>query len=709
MPSQCVRVEWDGDFAVVITNNPPVNTITADVRAGLNAALATIKASYSVRGVVLMCEGSTFFSGADIGEFSGPPREVEYRTLFNAFEALEVPVVAAMHGTVMGGGSELALACHYRIAAPSTRFAMPEVTLGIIPGAGGTQRLPRLIGAEKALEFILSAKPISAQQAGELGFLDELVEGGLRAAAVNFVRLLLAANKGPRRTGEMNVDPESATAGVFQKLTAQARKAYPNRNAGLVAVDAVRKASQSSLEEGLEYETIRVNECKQSVESRGAVHVFFAERDSRRVPGLDNAASAAPVKSAGVIGAGTMGAGIAVCFANAGIPVTMVDANTPALERGIDSLNRTYQGMVDKGRITAGEKAQRMGLIRPSLHYGELRDADVVVEAVFESMDLKKQIFTKLNGIAKRGAVLATNTSTLDIEIIADSTSRPGDVIGMHFFAPANVMPLLEVVRTSRTSATTIRTVMELAKRIRKTPVLARVCYGFIGNRMMEGYAREAERMVLEGATPRQVDGALEEWGMAMGILAVFDMAGIEVGVNVHRANATRYPADPTYYQADFALHEAGRMGQKNGKGYYRYEAGNRSRFDDPDAVEILRQRAHVLGIETRNHSTEEIQQRCLYPLLNEGFRILGEGIAMRAADIDVVWTSGYGFPRYRGGPMFHAETMGLPALLAGIHEYRDVFGRMHWEPAPLLVELVERGIRIADWEREQQGEGALA
>ena len=709
MSLQCVRVEWDGDIAIVITNNPPVNTINSDVRAGLNDALAAIQSSPVVRGVVLMCEGSTFFSGADIGEFSGPPREVEYRALFNAFEGLEVPVVAAMHGTVMGGGLELALASHYRIAAASTRFALPEVTLGIIPGAGGTQRLPRLIGAEKALELILSAKPIAAQQAKELGLIDQIVEGELRTFALHFVRSLLTAGQGPRRTCEMKIDPSSATAEIFQRLAAHARKQYPNRNAGLVAVDAVRKAVELPFAEGLEYETARVNECKNSVESRGAVHVFFAERESRRVPGLQPNARAAPIKSAGIIGAGTMGVGIAICFANAGIPVTLVDADTAALDRGTDNLNRIYQGMVERGRLTEAEKSQRLAHIRPTIDYGDLHDADVIVEAVFESMDLKREIFSKLDSVAKPGAVLATNTSTLDIDDIAAATNRPGDVIGMHFFAPANVMPLLEVVRTHRTSDTTIRTVMELAKPLRKTPVLSRVCYGFVGNRMMEGYAREAERMLLEGATPRQIDGALEDWGMAMGILAVFDMAGIEVGVNVHRANATRYPPDPTYYQADFALHEAGRLGQKNGKGYYRYEPGSRTRIDDPEALSVIRQRGFELGVVQRDHGTAEIQERCLLPLLNEGFRILGEGIVLRAADIDVVWTSGYGFPRYRGGPMFYAETLGLSAVLAGIRKYCDAFGRMHWEPAPLLVELVERGIGIADWEREQRSKGVAA
>jgi 3-hydroxyacyl-CoA dehydrogenase len=699
-----VRLERDAELALILVHNPPVNTIDAGVRGGLRAAVQEIAADSTVRGVLLLCEGSTFFSGADIGEFSGPPKEEEYRQLFNALEALPVPVVAGMHGTVLGGGLEIALACHYRVAAPTTRFGMPEVTLGIIPGAGGTQRMPRLIGAEQALDLILSARPIDTAQAQKLGFLDVVVAGDLRSGAVAYLRELLAVGRSVRRTGEMTVPASSATPEIFERMTRQARKLYPNRHAGEVAVEVVRAATHMPFAAGLEYETQRVNECKQSTESKGAVHAFFAERETRRIPGLPDA-QARPVKHAGVIGAGTMGGGIAICFANAGIPVTLLDANAAALERGIANIDRTYQSMVDRGRIDAAEKAQRMALIRSSLAYGDLGDADVIVEAVFEDMTLKHEIFRKLDAVAKPGAVLATNTSTLDIEQIAAATARPQDVIGMHFFSPANVMPLLEVVRTNETSPETIRTAMDLAKPLRKTPVLAKVCYGFIGNRMMEGYAREAERMVLEGATPRAVDSALEEWGMAMGILAVFDMAGIDVGVNVHTANAHQFPPDPAYYQADFALHEAGRLGQKNGKGYYRYEPGNRSRIDDPETIEILRARARTLQVPPREHSQQEIVERCLYPLLNEGLRILEEGVALRASDIDVVWTSGYGFPRYRGGPMFYAETIGLRTLLEGMRKYQAIFGPMHWQPAPLLVQLVEQGRTIAQWQA-QRGAG---
>ena len=380
--------------------------------------------------------------------------------------------------------------------------------------------------------------------------------------------------------------------------------------------------------------------------------------------------------------------------------MTVVDTTAEALQRGLGVIDRNYQSMVKRGRLSPEDKDKRMELIGTALDYGAFAESDVVIEAVFEEMALKKNIFGALDQAAKPGALLASNSSTLDVTEIARSTRRPGDVVGTHFFSPANVMPLLEVIRTELTGATAIRTAMDLAKLLRKTPVLAKVCYGFVGNRMMEGYAREAERIVLEGATPLHVDTVLEQWGMAMGILAVFDMAGVDVGVNVHKANADRYPPDPTYYQADFALVEAGRFGQKSGKGYYRYEPGDRSRYEDPEALALLRARAQQLGIPQRAHSDQEILDRCLYPLLNEGFRILEEGVVQRAADIDVVWTSGYGFPRYRGGPMFYAELIGLGALLEGIEGFRKEFGPMHWEPAPLLVDLVKTRKTIADWEQ---------
>lgn len=700
MSSDLVTMAMDGDVAVIAVNNPPVNTINTAVREAMLRVLADLRTRPDLGAVVLVCVGSTFFSGADISEFSGPPQEVAYRNLFRELEQLPVPVVAGMHGVVMGGGLEIALACHYRVALPGTRFALPEVTLGIIPGAGGTQRMPRLIGVERTLELIISARPVDVATGVSLGFIDAQIEGDVRAATVAYARRLIAEGAGPRRTSERSVDPATATPPVIERMTALAKKQYPNRQAALTAIEAVSAAVRLPFEEGLAYETELVNGAKVTDESKALVHVFFAERDTRKVPGLPAGTQSRAIASGGVVGAGTMGGGIAICFANAGLPVTILDSSRESLDRGLGVIGKTYDSMVKRGRLTAEEKEKRMALIRGTLDYADLGSADVVIEAVFESMDLKTKIFRTLDEVAKPGAVLATNTSTLDVEAIGAVTRRPQDVVGLHFFSPANVMPLLEVVRTDATSPAVIKTTLDLAKTLRKTPVLARVCYGFIGNRMMEGYAREAERMTLEGATPRQIDGALEAWGMAMGILAVFDMAGIDVGVNVHRANADRYPPDPTYYQADFALHAAGRLGQKNGKGYYRYVPGDRTRHDDPQAIQILADTSARLGVQARMHTPQEIVERCVYPLINEGIRILEEGVASRASDVDVVWCAGYGFPRYRGGPLFLADTLGLKTVLDGIMRYREIFGAMHWEPAPLLARLVAEGRTLREWDK---------
>jgi 3-hydroxyacyl-CoA dehydrogenase len=703
MNSNPVSVSLDQDIAVISVDSPPVNTISAAVRRGLFAAIADVRARPGLAAVVLHCRGSTFFSGADIGEFSGPPKEAEFRDLFRQLEQLPVPVVAGMHGVAMGGGLEIALACHYRVAVPGARFGLPEVTLGIIPGAGGTQRMPRLIGVEKTLELILAGRPVDAAAAIDLGFIDAMIEGDVLEATVAHARALVAKGAGVRRTSERSVDPATATPEILERLRVQARKQYPNREAWQTAIKAVSAAARLPFEEGLLYEEELANITKGTVEAKALIHVFFAERNTRKVPGL-SAAAKSSIASGGVIGAGTMGGGIAICFANAGLPVTVLDSSQAALDRGFAGIGKTYDSMVKRGRLTVEEKARRLALIRGTLEYADLAGADVVIEAVFEDLDLKRKIFKALDEAAKPGAVLATNTSTLDITEIAAATRRPGDVIGLHFFSPANVMPLLEIVRADATAPAIIGSALDLAKTLRKTPVVARVCYGFIGNRMMEGYAREAQRMVLEGATPAQVDGALEAWGMAMGILAVFDMAGIDVGVNVHKANAHRYPPDPSYYQADIALHAAGRLGQKTGKGYYKYLQGDRTRHEDREALDILRSTARRLDIPQRTHGADEIVERCLYPLINEGMRILEEGIALRAADVDVVWCAGYGFPRYRGGPMFHADTIGLKAVHDGMLKYRDIFGPMHWQPSPLLARLAGEGRSLADWDTARHG-----
>ncbi len=703
MTRPIVELQRHGDIAVIVVDNPPVNTITAEVRSGLFGALAHMRTDPTFKALVLRCEGNNFFTGADINEFSGPPKEAEYRDLYGQFENLAIPCVAALHGSAIGGGFELALAFHYRVATPTAKVMLPEVTLGIIPGAGGSQRLPRLIGPDKALRMIFDAKPVPAPIAKEQGLIDEIVEGELVAGAVAYANALVAGGAGPRPTSARTVDASVFTPEFDAKWRAEALRLYPNRTAALTALEAV-KASVMPIEQGLIEEDKFANHTKGTIEAKAAIHVFFAERESRKVEGLPADTTARSIGRAGVIGAGTMGGGIAIAFANAGVPVTLLDANEAGLAKGLATVDATYGSMVKRGRIDETEKARRLGFIKGSLNYDDLKQADVIIEAVFESMELKKSVIGQVSAVAKPGALVATNTSTLDIDEIAKATSSPEDFIGLHFFSPANVMPLLEVVRGQATSPTSIRTAMELARLLRKTPVLARVCYGFIGNRMMEGYAREALRLTLEGATPRRVDTVLEQFGMAMGILAVFDMAGIDVGVNVHRTNAHRYPPDPTYYQADAALHAVGRLGQKTGKGFYRYEKGDRTRHDDPEAIEILRKRGAELGVKPREHSDAEILERCLYPLINEGIRILDEGIAQRASDVDVVWCAGYGFPRYRGGPMFYADTLGLPTLLAGMEKYREMFGPMHWEPAPLLVRLVREGRTLAGWDEEHRG-----
>lgn len=700
--SNVVTVEVDNGIAVITVNNPPVNTITESVRIGLNDALDEIATTQNIQSVLLLCEGSTYFSGADINEFNGPPKEAEYRDLFLRLENINVPVVTAMYGTVMGGGLEIALACHYRLADELTRFAFPEVGLGIFPGAGGTQRMPRLIGIERTLEMVIGTKPISVVEAMDWGFLDKVVNGDLRAQALDYCRELIAGDKPPRPTSANEVAPINES--VVEQYKTQAQKQFPHQSAGLAAVEVICASATLPFLEGLQYEDDKVNIEKQTEACKGYIHGFFASRKTSFVPGLNPNLKPAEIKQAAIIGAGTMGGGIAMCFANVGIPVTIIDVSQEGLTRGLEVIDKNYASRVKRGRMTEEKKADTMKFISGALNYDAVKEADVVIEAVFEDLDLKRSIFKEIDKLAKPSAVLATNTSTLDINKIAAVTSRPENVIGMHFFSPANVMPLLEVVRTDTTSDQTICTTMAMAKPLRKTPVLAKVCYGFIGNRMMEGYAREAEFMALEGATPRKVDDALQEFGMAMGILAVFDMAGVDVGVNVHKANAEQFPPDPAYYQASQAMYDAGRMGQKNGKGFYRYEAGDRNRYDDEEALQLLRERAQELGIAQRSdHSYAEITERCIFPLINDAIRILDEGVAIRASDIDVVWAMGYGFPRYRGGPLFYAETIGLKTVYDGILKYQAKFGSMHWQPAPLLARLVEENRSLAEWESERQ------
>ena len=701
--SSVVRTEREGEVALILVDSPPVNAVTQAVRDGLNEAITELSGKSDVKAIVLTCEGRTFFSGADINEFFGPPKEAEFRELFGRIEGMNVPVVAALFGTALGGGLELSLACHYRVAAPTARVGFPELTLGIIPGAGGTQRMPRLIGAEATLDMIFSGAPVPAARGQELGFVDEIIEGDLKAGAVAFAKNLLSQGKRPRRTSELTVAPETATPEIFSAAREEAKKKFKNRTTPDIAIRAVEASIKLPFEQGLLEEEKLANESKATPDAKALIHLFFAQRQTAKIPDLPKDVKARPVTKAAIVGSGTMGGGIAMCFANAGIPVTIIDINQEALDRGLKVVDSNYQSRVKRGRMTQEAKDKCMSFISGATSLEAAADADVAIEAVFEKMELKQQIFRDLARITKPGAILATNTSTLDINEIAAVTGRDGDVIGLHFFSPANVMPLLEVVRADKTAPDVIRTAMDLAKPLRKTAVLAKVCFGFIGNRMMEPYGREAQRLVLEGATPREVDTALENFGMAMGMLAVYDMAGVDVGYNVHVANADQFPPDPTYYALDKVLVEAGRLGQKNGKGYYRYEPGDRTRYDDPDAIAMFRKAAQELQVQKREHTDQEIIERCIYSMINEGARILEEGIALRASDIDVVYTAGYGFPRYRGGPMAYGDAIGLKTVYDAIMKYRDLFGPMHWEPADLLVKLVKEGKSFADWEREHK------
>ena len=701
--SEAVNVSMQGDIAVVTVDSPPVNTLTREVRAGLQAAFASLRGNAAVKGIVLACAGKTFLSGGDMREFETGILEPGYHEVLGLIEDSPVPVVAALHGTVMGGGVETAIACHYRVAQEGTKLGLPEITLGIIPGAGGTQRMPRLIGLEAALEMMLSGKSLSAGDAAKVGLVESVVEGDVTAAAVAYARELAASGRGPRRTRERAIAGAEKAGEIVAARRAAAAKTFRNRNSYNVLLDAVQAAVELPFDAGIERERALSNQVERAVEGRAFRHLFFAERELRKIPGLPADVKSRKVAKVGIVGAGTMGGGISMCFANAGIPVSLVDARQEALDRGLATLRRNYERSVARGSLKPEQMEQRLALIAPSLDYAALADADLIVEAVFENMALKKEIFAKLDGVAKPGAILGTNTSTLDIDEIAAVTKRPQDVIGLHFFSPANVMRLLEIVQCARTAPEVVMTALDIAKTIKKVGVVAKVCYGFIGNRMMDPYGREAERCVLEGATPEEVDGALEDFGMAMGILAVYDMAGIDIGHLTRVARAHLLPKDPTFYRPTALLTERGWLGQKTGRGYYRYDSAERKRTPDPEAIAMFAEEARRLGVPQRKPSKQEIQERCIYSMINEGARILEEGVACRASDIDIVYTAGYGFPGYRGGPMFYADTVGLKVIYDKIMEFQKTLDPQYWQPAPLLEKLARAGSSFAQWQAERK------
>ncbi|CAG0929606.1 MAG: Fatty acid oxidation complex subunit alpha [Rhodocyclaceae bacterium] len=701
--SEVVNVSMQGEVAVVTVGSPPVNTLTREVRAGLKAAFESLRGNPAVKAVVLACAGKTFLSGGDMREFETGVQEPGYHEVLRLIEDSAVPVVAALHGTVMGGGLETAIACHYRVAQEGTKLGLPEITLGIIPGAGGTQRMPRLIGLEPALDMMLSGKPLTVADAQKVSLVDTAVAADVTAAAVSYARALVAEGRGPRRTREMAIAGRDKAGEIIAARRAAAAKTFRNRNSYNVLLDAVQAAVDLPFDEGIKRERELSNQVERAVEGRAFRHLFFSERELRRIPGLPADLKSRPIKKVGIVGAGTMGGGISMCFANAGIPVTLVDAKQEALDRGLATIRKNYDRSVTRGSLKPEQMAQRLALIAPSLDYAALGDADLVIEAVFENMALKKEIFAKLDAVARPGAILGTNTSTLDIDEIAAVTKRPQDVIGLHFFSPANVMQLLEIVQCAKTAPDVVMTALDVAKTIRKVGVVAKVCYGFIGNRMMDPYGREAERCVLEGATPEEVDGALEDFGMAMGILAVYDMAGIDIGHLTRVERAHLLPKDPSFYRPTALLTERGWLGQKSGRGYYRYDGAERKRTPDPEAIAMFVEEAKRLGVPQRKPSKQEIQERCLYAMINEGALLLEEGIAIRASDIDIVYTSGYGFPRYRGGPMFYADTVGLKVIYDKILEFRKTLDPQYWQPAPLLEKLALAGSSFAQWQAERK------
>ncbi|MDD5335503.1 MAG: 3-hydroxyacyl-CoA dehydrogenase NAD-binding domain-containing protein [Rhodoferax sp.] len=688
--------------AVITIDSPPVNAVDQVLRAGLKKVLLELRGQSAVKAIVLGCAGKTFVAGADIKEFDTGIAEPGYHEVLRLIEDSAVPVVAAVHGTALGAGTEIALACHYRVAQESARFGLPELSLGIIPGAGGTQRLPRVVPLELALDMMLSGKPLPAGKAKDAGLVDAVLEGEIVPAAIAYARELVRRGAGPRRTREQAVKGAAQASELFAAKRAQVAKTMRNRLAPLALIDALQAAAELDFDAGLKVESTLSAQLEQATEAKALRHLFYAEREVRKIPGLPREIAARPVARVGIVGSGTMGGGIAMCCVNAGLPVTLVDATQQNLDRGLATIRKNYQRSVERGSLRPEQMEQRIALITPSLDFAALADADLIIEAVFENMALKKEIFAKLDAVAKPGAILGTNTSTLDIDAIAAVTQRAPDVIGLHFFSPANVMQLLEIVQASRTAPDVLVTAMELAKRIKKTGVVAKVCYGFIGNRMMDPYGREAERCLLEGATPAEVDGALEQWGMAMGILAVYDMAGVDIGHLTRLERAHLLPKDPSFYRPSALLNQRGWIGQKAGRGYYRYDGAERKRTPDPEVIAMLAEEAQRLNIPQRHPDAREIQERCLYAMINEGALLLEEGIALRASDIDVVYTAGYGFPRYRGGPMFYADTLGLKVVYDRIVEFQKTLDPQYWQAAPLLKKLALSGSSFAQWQAEQ-------
>ena len=679
----------EGDIAVLTIDLPPVNALSADVRNGLRDGVQQAAADPAVKAIVLICAGRTFIAGADISEFGKPTKGATLPEIQGTLEGGPKPVIAAIHGTALGGGFETALMCHYRVAVPSAKCGLPEIKLGLIPGAGGTQRLPRLSGVENALSAILSGTPFGAKQALEWGVIDALVEDGkLREGAIAFARKVIDANMPLRKIRDLNDKIEAARGEleIFEKIRRENARRFRGFEAWKSAMRAVRAAVDLPFDEGMKLERQAFLDLIPSEQSRAQRYVFFAERKVWKIADVPDDTPILPIKKVGVIGAGTMGGGISMNFLNSGIPVTIVETVKEALDRGLSTIRRNYENTAKKGRLTQADVETRMGLLGPSLNLDALSDCDLIIEAVFENMEIKKEVFGKLDKIAKRGAILASNTSYLNIDQIASATSRPDYVLGMHFFSPANVMRLLEVVRGAKTSKPVIATVMQLARKIGKIGVLVGVCHGFVGNRMLAQRQREAQKLIVEGAMPWDVDRVIYDFGLPMGPFAMSDLAGLDIGW----AKATSKSS--TIREI---LCEMDRRGQKTGAGFYDYDE-QRNAKPSPVVEKIILDFSAKKGVNRRPISGEEILERCIYPMINEGAKILEEGKAQRASDIDIVWINGYGWPVYRGGPMFYADLIGPDKVLAKLREFEATMGD-DFKPAPLLESVAAEKRRFQD------------
>jgi 3-hydroxyacyl-CoA dehydrogenase len=698
-----VKVTKENDIAVITIDNPPVNALSPGVPEGLAAAIDELNRDATIKAAVVIGAGRTFVAGADIKEFGkmvATGRRGSLLPLLRTIEDSAKPVVIAIHGQAFGGGLELAMAGHYRVASPTAQVGQPEVNLGIIPGAAGTQRLPRLVGVAKAVEMCTTGKPVSAREAAALGLIDKLIDGDLLTGAVGFAREIAERSAPKTRERSQKLGTTDENAPIFTAARETVRKKQRGLKAPLAAIDAIEAGTRMSFDEGCEAEAKLFTECLFSDQSKALIHVFFGEREVAKIPDVPKETPVLPVNRVAVVGSGTMGGGIAMVFANAGIPVLLKDVDQAALDLGMGKIQKNYASSVQRGRFTQAFVDERLEIITPVLTYDAFTEVDMVIEAVFEGMTLKKTVFEELDRACRPGAILASNTSTLNIDEIAGVTSRPEAVIGTHFFSPANVMRLLEIVRGKKSSKEVIATCMQLSKKLRKIGVLVGNCRGFVGNRMFGPYRREAQFLVEEGAAIDAVDHALVEFGNAMGPLATGDLAGLDVGWRIRKEY--RHLEKPGIRQpfAEDRLCELGRYGQKTQRGWYRYDE-NRRASPDPEVTALVRKWSAEAGIPQRQISPDDIVECCIYALVNEGARILEEGYALRAVDIDIIYLNGYGFPAYRGGPMWYADTVGLQKVYRRISEFEQQHGEL-WAPAPLLQRLAEAGKTFAEFDKEQ-------